>query len=144
MPCGIGFFVIRGFGLDLRSFWEVHYQREHRNDADRLVPLAVKIALAVVGLSLLLCGAVFVIAQVKIFVVPPMLGYPDGAVLLVRASGAFNIVDSPDAVCERENGDATLICRAAVVSVIARSAVLAQLPYWETLHRATGAPNDMR
>ena len=109
-----------------------------------MVPLAVKIALALFGLFLLLCGAAFVIAEVKIVVVPPMPGYPDGAVLLVRASGAYNIVDSPDAVCERENGDATLMCRAAVVSVIARSAVLAQLPYWETLHRATGAPNDMR
>ena len=105
---------------------------------------AVKIALVVVGLLLLLCGAAFVIADVKIFVVPPMPGYPDGAVLLVRASGAFNIVDSPDAVCERENGDATLMCRDAVVSVIARSAVLARLPYWETLYRATGAPDDMR
>ena len=122
----------------------------HVNDVDRVFRITWRprfvllIAGLVVAIFLAACTASLVIAGVKIIVIQPMPSYPDGAVLLLRVSAAFNFLDSPDAICERENGDATLMCRDAVLSVIERSAVIARLLYFDALYQATGAPSDMR
>jgi len=104
----------------------------------------VLLRLCIAGLLVpISCFAVFQWEGLKLLVVQPMPAFPNGAIELVRSAPAFNLVDSPDAVCERENADATLMCRDAVLAALGHIPIVLQLPYSEALYRLSGPPSDM-
>lgn len=73
--------------------------------------------------------------QLTLFVVQPIGAVPEGRTIVMRRTGNFKFIDSADAVCERETGSVTLLCRGAILGAIADSdGVLARLPYSEALY----------
>lgn len=79
--------------------------------------------------------ALFVGTQLTLFVVQPIGAVPEGRTLLMWRTSKLRFIDSADAVCEREMGSVNLLCRGAVLAGIANSkAILARLPYSETLY----------
>jgi hypothetical protein len=76
--------------------------------------------------------------QLTFFAVQPIGAVPDGVTLIIPRSGRLKFIDSADAVCERETGSVTLLCRVAVLGAVAKnSQVLIRLPYSETLYSSS-------
>src|SRR6185436_1320441 len=78
--------------------------------------------------------------QVTLFVVQPIGAVPEGRTLVIRRTEKLRFIDSADAVCEREQGGVSLICRGAVLASVAQEdLVLARLSYSDWLYlRSTG------
>lgn len=73
--------------------------------------------------------------QLTIFVVQPIGAAPEGRTVILRRTGNLQFIDSADAVCEREAGGVTLLCRAAIMgSVASGGRIIARLPYSEALY----------
>lgn len=78
---------------------------------------------------------VFLIFQVSLFVIQPIGAIPKGRTLLIWRLNTMHLVDSPDGWCQRRIGGVSLLCRAAVLSQIAKKDVLiASFPYSDTLY----------
>lgn len=89
------------------------------------------ISIGAVGLSCLIA-----LQFVSIFVIQPIGAVPEGRTLIIHRLNTLNFIDSADGWCERQNGGVNLICRMAVLGRIANeSAVVARLPYSETLYK---------
>jgi hypothetical protein len=73
--------------------------------------------------------------QLCFFVVQPLGAIPEGRTLILRRTEKLEFVDSADAMCERETGQVTLLCRGAVLGAIGENGqVLARLPYSKFLY----------
>jgi len=73
--------------------------------------------------------------QLTLFVVQPIGAVPNGRTIVLRRTGNLKFIDSADAVCERETGNVTLLCRGAILGSVAESdGILARLPYSEALY----------
>lgn len=90
---------------------------------------------------LVIWGAVVVLlmvlayTQLTIFVVQPIGAVPEGRTIIMRRTGNLSFIDSADAVCEREAGGVSLLCRATVLGSVGGSdKILARLPYSEVLY----------
>ena len=60
---------------------------------------------------------------------------PEGRTLLILRMNKTNFIDSADAMCEREMGGVSLLCRGAMMGAIAsKSSILLKLPYSKTLY----------
>lgn len=85
-------------------------------------------------LLLLLLG-IGAYSQLCLFVVQPIGAVPDGRTLVLRRSGRLRFIDSADAMCERETGQVTLLCRGVTLGAVAKDGtVLARLPYSSILY----------
>ena len=85
-------------------------------------------------LLLLLLGVV-ACTQLCLFVVQPIGAVPDGRTLILRRTGKLRFIDSADALCERETGGVSLLCRGAALGAVGRDGtVLARLPYSKLLY----------
>jgi hypothetical protein len=74
-------------------------------------------------------------SQLTLFVVQPIGAVPEGRTIVMRRTGNLKFIDSADAVCERETGSVTLLCRGAILGSVADSdRILAKLPYSEALY----------
>ncbi|QKJ90924.1 hypothetical protein [Agrobacterium pusense] len=99
-------------------------------------------------MKLLLAFAVVIFASIgiwlggiRIIVVQPIGALPEGATIVAAGLGNVRLIDSPDAMCSRQQGGVSLLCRAAALGAIADSGkILLRLPYSETLFRITGGP----
>ena len=75
--------------------------------------------------------------QLTIFVVQPIGAIPDGLTVLIWRRGKTKFIDSADAVCARELGGVSLLCRGGVLAGIAgkeAEGILLRMPYSETLY----------
>lgn len=73
--------------------------------------------------------------QLTLFVVQPIGAVPEGRTIVMRRTGNLQFIDSADAICERETGSVTLLCRGTILGSVADSdRILARLPYSETLY----------
>lgn len=78
---------------------------------------------------------------IRIIVVQPIGALPEGTTIVVAGVGNVRLIDSPDAMCNRQQGGVSLLCRAAALGAIAENGkILLRLPYSETLFRFTGGP----
>lgn len=78
---------------------------------------------------------------VRIVVIQPIGALPEGVTAIVMGVKNVNLIDSPDAICNRHEGGVSLWCRGREAAAIARNGrIIARLPYSETLFRMTGAP----
>lgn len=93
---------------------------------------------------LLLAAAALVfavwIAGVRIIVIQPIGALPNGVTAIVAGLSNVNLLDSPDAICNRHEGGVSLLCRGREAAAIAeKGTILLRLPYSKTLYRMTGA-----
>lgn len=81
------------------------------------------------------------LAGTKVFVVQPIAMIPDGVTLIVFNQPALNLIDSPDAVCQRKLGYVSLMCRGSAVSrFVTAETILLRLPFSSWLYQVSGAP----
>ncbi|MGV2103978.1 hypothetical protein [Rhizobium sp. 21-4511-3d] len=99
-----------------------------------------KILCVVFGVAILAVGAAWA-AGVRIVVVQPIGAVPDGLTVLVTGLPGLNLIDSPDAICQRKQGGVSLFCRGVTAGAIAKNGhIIARLPYSGFLFRLSGAP----
>jgi hypothetical protein len=73
--------------------------------------------------------------QLTIFVFQPIGAIPEGRTIIMLRTGKLRFIDSADAVCEREMGGVSLLCRGTIMGSVAGSdRILARLPYSEALY----------
>jgi hypothetical protein len=90
------------------------------------------IALAIIGLLALLAYT-----QFTIFVVQPLGAIPEGRTVIIWRRQKTKFIDSADAVCQREMGGVSLLCRGAVLGGIVGKdgdGILLRLPYSDALY----------
>jgi hypothetical protein len=51
-----------------------------------------------------------------IYVIPPIGALPEGKTIVIWKRAKTNFIDSPDALCAREMGGVSLLCRAGGVA----------------------------
>lgn len=74
--------------------------------------------------------------QVTLFVIQPIGAVPDGVTLLMWRGQGTNLIDSADALCERNSGGVTLLCRGMAIGAVAQSdTIIARLPYSDFLYQ---------
>jgi len=79
------------------------------------------------------------IAGVRIVVIQPLGVLPDGVTAIVMGVKNVNFIDSPDAICIRNEGGVSILCRAREGAAIAEhGTILLRLPYSEMLFKLTG------
>lgn len=97
-----------------------------------------------VALVLALAGAIW-LGGVRVIVIQPIGALPNGVTAIVGGLSNVNLLDSPDAICNRHEGGVSLLCRGREAAAIAeKGKILLRLPFSETLFHWTGAPNLAR
>ena len=96
-----------------------------------------------VALPALILGLlVAYLAGVRVFVIQPIGALPNGVTAVVHGLPGLRPIDSPDAICEREQGYVNLICRGMTGARVARDGtILFRLPYADWIYALTGAPD---
>lgn len=73
-------------------------------------------------------------SQVTFFVVQPIGAIPEGRTLIILRMNKTKFIDSADAMCAREMGGVSLLCRGIMIgAVVNKGTVLFKLPYSEFL-----------
>lgn len=79
--------------------------------------------------------AVVIYTQLTIFVIQPIGAIPEGKTLVILRLNKTEFIDSADAMCEREMGGVSLLCRLGMMGGVAsNSTVLLRLPYSQALY----------
>lgn len=67
------------------------------------------------GCNGLICAAVIVVwmGGIRVVAIQPIGAIPEGVTAVVSGVRKIRLVDSPDAICAREHGGVSLICRGA-------------------------------
>ncbi|MCT7466487.1 hypothetical protein N5T78_07855 [Aliarcobacter cryaerophilus] len=86
--------------------------------------------------------AVIIYTQITIFVVQPIGSVPEGRTLIILKLNKTNFIDSADAMCEREMGKVSLMCRGIMLgTVMDKTKILFRLPYSEFLYKISTGGN---
>ncbi len=89
----------------------------------------------IIIISSLIIFFVLFYTQITIFVIPPIGMVPEGKTLIISRLNKTEFIDSADAMCVRENGGVSLLCRLMMLgAVINKSTIYARLPYSQTLY----------
>lgn len=79
--------------------------------------------------------SILIYTQITIFVIQPIGVLPEGKTLIITRLNKTQFIDSADAICERELGGVSLICRIGVMAGVASNAtILMRLPYSSWLY----------
>ncbi len=79
--------------------------------------------------------ALLAYTQLTIFVVQPIGALPEGKTLVILRLNKTEFIDSADAMCEREMGGVSIMCRLGMLAAVAKNGtILMRLPYSETLY----------
>lgn len=82
----------------------------------------------------ILCSIVF--SQITLFAIQPIGAIPEGKTLVILRLNKTNFIDSADAMCVREIGGVSLLCRMSMLSAVTeKSVILLRLPYIEMLYK---------
>ncbi len=82
----------------------------------------------------ILCSIVF--SQITLFAIQPIGAIPEGKTLVILRLNKTNFIDSADAMCVRELGGVSLLCRMSMLSAVSeKSIILLRLPYIEMLYK---------
>lgn len=91
---------------------------------------------AVISSAIVLLGLLLIYTQFTIFVVPPIGAVPKGMTLIFPRLNKTNFIDSPDAMCARELGGVSLMCRGMTLGAVAKNTtIIARFPYSATLYQ---------
>ncbi|WP_173089027.1 hypothetical protein [Devosia sp. 1635] len=95
-----------------------------------------------VGAVVLLVPLIAYFAGVRVFVIQPIGALPDGVTAVVHGLPGLRAIDSPDAICQRNQGGVNLLCRGITAGTVARDGtILMRLPYMPFLKTLSGAPD---
>lgn len=76
------------------------------------------------------------LSQITFFVVQPIGAVPEGRTLVILRMNKTKFIDSADAMCEREMGSVSLLCRGMMMAAIAnKGTMLVRLPYSDFLYK---------
>lgn len=76
------------------------------------------------------------LSQITFFVVQPIGAVPEGRTLVILRMNKTKFIDSADAMCEREMGSVSLLCRGMMMAAIAnKGTILVRLPYSDFLYK---------
>lgn len=79
--------------------------------------------------------AIVIYTQITIFVVQPIGAIPEGKTLVILRLNKTEFIDSADAMCKREMGGVSLLCRMGMMAGVANnSTILLRLPYSQALY----------
>lgn len=79
--------------------------------------------------------AITIYTQITIFVIQPLGIMPEGRTLVILKLNKTEFIDSADAMCEREFGGVSLLCRLGFLGAVAtKSKILFRLPYSSSLY----------
>jgi hypothetical protein len=79
--------------------------------------------------------SVVAVLNVSIFVIQPIGAVPDGRTIILKRVGKLRFIDSADAICEREMGGVSLLCRGGILAaVVKNSDIYMRLPYSRWLY----------
>jgi hypothetical protein len=89
----------------------------------------------VLSLAAILIIVLIAYSQITLFVVQPMGAVPDGRTVVMLRLNKTRFIDSADALCERETGSVSLLCRGMMMAaVVNKSKILLRLPYSHSLY----------
>ena len=92
-------------------------------------------SVTIVFTGIVIAAAVFAFFSLTVFVIQPIGALPDGETIVIGRVGKTRFLDSADAICEREMGGVSLLCRGIMMGNILEDAtVYLRLPYSETLY----------
>ena len=75
------------------------------------------------------------LSQITFFVVQPIGALPEGKTVVILRMNKTNFIDSADAMCEREMGGVSLLCRGTMIAaVVNKGTILIRLPYSKILY----------
>ena len=94
---------------------------------------------AIAAIMAALVGLTVWVGGVRVIVVQPIGALPEGVTAIVAGLHHARLIDSPDAICNRNEGGVSLLCRVREAAGVAKyGTILLRLPYSETLFRMTG------
>lgn len=74
-------------------------------------------------------------SQITFFVIQPIGALPEGKTLVILRMNKTKFIDSADAMCEREMGGVSLLCRGVMMAaIVKKGTILIRLPYSEFLY----------
>lgn len=83
----------------------------------------------------MIAAAIFAYFSLTVFVIQPIGALPDGRTIVIGRVGKTRFLDSADAICEREIGGVSLLCRGMMMgNILEEATVYLRLPYSETLY----------
>jgi len=86
--------------------------------------------------SIVIVAITLVLTQITIFCIQPIGMVPEGKTLIILRLNRGQLIDSADAMCDREMGGVSLLCRMVALGAVAsKSKILLRLPYSEFLYR---------
>lgn len=90
---------------------------------------------SLVGLAVISVIAILIYTQITLFVIQPIGVIPEGKTLVILKLNKTKFIDSADAMCEREVGGVSLLCRIGMMGgVVSKSTILLRLPYSSVLY----------
>ena len=90
---------------------------------------------ALIVALLIAAAGVLAVNTLTIFMIQPIGAVPEGRTVVVSRLNKTNFIDSADAMCARETGSVTVICRAMMNgAVVAKATIYARLPFSWTLY----------
>ena len=90
---------------------------------------------AIILVSVAILMIVF-LSQITFLVVQPIGAVPEGRTLVILRMNKTKFIDSADAMCEREMGSVSLLCRGMMMAAIAnKGTILVRLPYSDFLYK---------
>ena len=91
--------------------------------------------LALLGALAVVLAAVAASQVLTILVIQPIGAIPDGRTVIMWRTDRTKFIDSADAICEREMGGVSLLCRGGVLAALVKTnGILLRLPFSETLY----------
>ncbi len=86
--------------------------------------------------ALILASILFLFAYQKytLFVVQPIGALPDGITVVIDRGTTMHFIDSADALCQRQMGKVSLLCRGIALAEVSKGKIYARLPYFEWLY----------
>lgn len=92
-------------------------------------------SIAIVGAGIVMAAAIYAYFFLTIFVIPPIGALPEGRTLVTTRVGKAKFLDSADAICEREMGGVSLLCRGMIMGkFIEETTIYFRLPYSDTMY----------
>jgi hypothetical protein len=92
-------------------------------------------SILLVCVGLLMTAATIAYFSLTIFIIQPIGALPEGRTIVATRVGKTKFLDSADAICAREVGGVSLLCRSMIMGkFLEETTVVSRLPYSETLY----------
>ncbi len=89
----------------------------------------------IIILLILAAAATVFYTRFTIFVVAPIGAIPEGKTLIISRLNKTQFIDSADAMCKRQQGGVSLLCRVGMLAAVSKHATIyLRLPYSEWLY----------